>query len=109
MGYDTPILSNENLTEAILRLPTFLRREFFKATRDSNILDGTVNLITLEKWLNEKLKSMFNPLADIVSNEEEKLKVIKKTSFKSHTINTLKKDTTKDNKTGNNEVDKVMT
>ena len=109
MGYDTPILSNENLTEAILRLPTFLRREFFKATRDSNMLDGTVNLITLEKWLNEKLKSMFNALADIISNEEEKLKVIKKTSFKSRTINTLKKDTTKDNKTENNEVDKVMT
>ena len=49
MGYDTPILSNENLTKVILRLPTFLRREFFKATGDSNMLDGSVNLITLEK------------------------------------------------------------
>ena len=45
MGYDTPILSNENLTKAILRLPTFLRREFFKATRDSNMVDSSVNLI----------------------------------------------------------------
>ena len=85
MGYDTPILSSENLTKAILRLPTFLRREFFKATGDSNMLDGSVNLITLEKWLNEKLKSMFNPPADIILNEEEKLKDIKKSSFqKSH-------------------------
>ena len=55
MGYDTLILSNENLTKAILRLPTFLRREFFKTTRDSNMLDGSANLITLEKWFNEKL------------------------------------------------------
>ena len=77
MGYDRPILSNENLTEAILRLPTFLRHAFFKATRDSNMLDGSVNLITFEKWLNQKLKSMFNLLADIISNEEEKLKDIK--------------------------------
>ena len=42
------------------------------------MLDRSVNLIALEKWLNENLKSMFNPLADIISNEEEKLKYIKK-------------------------------
>ena len=33
------------------------------------MLDGSVNLITLEKWLNEKLSYTFNPLADIISNE----------------------------------------
>ena len=58
------------------------------------MLDGSVNLITLEKWLNEKLKSMFNPLADISLNEQEKLKDIKKTPFKSRTINTLQNETT---------------
>ena len=42
------------------------------------MLDRSVNLIALEKWLNENLKSMFDPLADIISNEEEKLKYIKK-------------------------------
>ena len=42
------------------------------------MLDRSVNLIPLEKWLNENLKSMFKPLADIISNEEEKLKYIKK-------------------------------
>ena len=52
------------------------------------MLDRSVNLIALEKWLNENLKSMFKPLADIISNEEEKLKYIKKSSFKSRTINT---------------------
>ena len=108
MSYDTPILSKENLTKAILRLPTFLRREFFKTTGDSNMLDGSANLNTLEKWLNEKLKSVFNPLADVILNEEEKLKDIKKAPFKSRTINTLQNETTKDNKTENNEVDKIM-
>ena len=78
MGYETPILANENLTKTILRLPTFLRRNFFKAIRDSNMLDGSVNLITLEKSFNEKLKSMFNPPGDIISNQEEKLKDVKK-------------------------------
>ena len=51
---------------------------------------------------------MFNTLADIISNEEEKLKRIKKTSL-SRKINALKKDITKDNKTENTKVDKVMT
>ena len=66
------------------------------------MLDGSSKLITLEKWPNENLKSMFNLLADIISNEEEKLKDIKKT-VKSRTMNTLQNQTTKDNKTENND------
>ena len=72
------------------------------------MLDGSSKLITLEKWPNENLKSMFNLLADIIWNEEEKLKDIKKT-VKSRTMNTLQNQTTKDNKTENNVVDKIMT
>ena len=71
-----------------MRLPTFLRREFFKTTIDSNMLDGSANFITSEKWLDEKLKSMFNRLADIISNQGGK---------------------TNDNKTENDQFDKVMT
>ena len=52
---------------------------------------------------------MFNALADIISNEEEKTKRRKKNSFKSGIINTFKKDSTKDNKTESNKVNKVMT
>ena len=66
------------------------------------MLDGSSKLITLEKWPNENLKSMFNLLADIISNEEEKLKDIKKT-VKSRTMNTLQNQTTNDNKTENND------
>ena len=72
------------------------------------MLDGSSKLITLEKWPNENLKSMFNLLADIIWNEEEKLKDIKKT-VKSRTMNTLQNQTTRDNKTENNAVDKIMT
>ena len=51
---------------------------------------------------------MFNLLADIIWNEEEKQKDKKKT-VKSRTMNTLQNQTTKDNKTENNAVDKIMT
>ena len=69
MGYCTPVLSN-----SFIRLPSFLRRDFFKARKNSNIFDGSLNLITLENWLDKKLKSPFNPLAHIISNEEDKQK-----------------------------------
>ena len=89
MGYCTPILSNDNLTKVIMRLPSFLRRNFFKATKNSNMLDGSVNLITLENWLDKKLKSLFNPLADIISNEEDKQKE-RKFSHKNRLTNNMK-------------------
>ena len=49
-------------------------QDFFKAAKNSNMLDGSVNLITLENWCDKKLKSLFNLLADIISNEEDKNK-----------------------------------
>ena len=100
MGYCTPILINDNLTKAIIRLPSFLRRDFFKATKNSNMLDGSLNLITLENWLDKKLKSLFNPLADIISNEEDKPKE-KKFSQKNGITNNMNvlKDKGNDNLT----------
>ena len=38
------------------------------------MLDGSVDLITLENWLKKKLKSLLNPLADIILNKEDKQK-----------------------------------
>ena len=35
MGYETPLLSSDNLTKALMRLPLSLQQDFFKATRDS--------------------------------------------------------------------------
>ena len=48
MRYFTPMLSNDNLTKAIIRLPSVLLRDFFNATKISSMLDGSVNRITLE-------------------------------------------------------------
>ena len=67
MGYETPLLSSDNLAKALMRLPLYLQQDFFKATRDSNLIDGSVNLIVFEKWLDKKLKILFNPLADIIA------------------------------------------
>ena len=52
------------------------------------MLDGCLNLITLENWLDKKLKSLFNPLADIISNEEDRQKE-KKFSQKNRITNNM--------------------
>ena len=31
-------------------------QDFFKAAKNSNMLDGSVNLITLENWFDKKIK-----------------------------------------------------
>ena len=41
---------------------SFLRRDVFKTTKNSNMLDGRLNFIKLENRLEKKLKSLFNPL-----------------------------------------------
>ena len=54
-----------------MRLPYSLCQEFFKVTRDCNLIDGSVNLIVFENWLEKKLKTYFNPLgADIIVAED---------------------------------------
>ena len=67
MGYETPLLSSDNLTKALIGLPFKLQQDFFKATRDSYLIDGSVNLIVFEKQLHKKLKTLFNPLEDIIA------------------------------------------
>ena len=34
---------------------------------NDSIIDGSVNLIVFEKWLDKKLKTLFNPLTDIIA------------------------------------------
>ena len=53
MGYKSPIFSSENLTKAILRLPLHLRSQFYKFTIESNLMDGSVNLLVFETWLDD--------------------------------------------------------
>ena len=56
-----------------MRLPFYLQRDFFQVTKDFNMLDGSINFVTLEKWLDKQIKSLFNPLADIISDKKENL------------------------------------
>ena len=46
ISYETPLLY-ENLSKAIATLLHNLRQNFFKATRNSHLLDGSINLIGL--------------------------------------------------------------
>ena len=74
MGYENPILFYENLFKAVTHLPNYLRRQFFKATRDCDLTDGTINLLTFENWLEKQIKDLFNPLAEIISIQEARTK-----------------------------------
>ena len=55
-------------------LPNYLRAQFFKATRDCNLTDGTINLLTFQNWLERWIKDLFNPLAEIISIQEARTK-----------------------------------
>ena len=52
------------------------------------MLNCILNLITLENWLDKKLKSLFNSLADIILNKEYKQKA-KKFSQKNRITNNM--------------------
>ena len=70
MGYEDPLLFSESITKALMLLPYNLRQYLFKATRDCNLIDGRVNLIVLENWLERKLRTYFSPLADIIAPKD---------------------------------------
>ena len=72
--YKVPIFLSDNLTKAIIRLPYQLRERFYKFTKVTNLIDGSINLATFEKWFKDQLKTFFNPLADIIINKEHMLK-----------------------------------
>ena len=68
IGYDK-LLTNENLVKVLSVLPIKYQSEFFKHTKDFNMLDGTINLTTLGQWLGKQLQIVFSPLANILAAE----------------------------------------
>ena len=51
-----------------------MQQDFFKATRNSNLIDGSINLVGLADWLKGCLETYFKPLAEIVAfQDQEKL------------------------------------
>ena len=70
MGYQNPILFCENLYKAVTLLPNYLRTQFYKATRDCDLTDGTTNLLSFGSWLEKRIKDLFNPSAEIIAIQE---------------------------------------
>ena len=71
ISYKTPLLSYENLPKAIATLPHNLLEDFFKTTRNSNLLDGSINLIGLPDCLEGRLKIYLNLLAETVAFQDQ--------------------------------------
>ena len=71
IAYDVPIKSSENLAKALICLPHSIRNEFYKATRNFDLLDGDADLIFLGKWLENRVKSFFNPVASIITAQQK--------------------------------------
>ena len=94
VSYKIPIFLSENWTKAIICLPYQLHRRFYKFTEESNWIDGGINLVTLEKWLKDQLKTSFSSLTDININKEHMLEnryqIAKLTSR--HSIHSLETD-----------------
>ena len=70
IGYESPLLSSENLTKTISLLSPVLRQVFYKSTDSSTLTNESVNLIVFEQWLEKKLKQYFNPIAGIIAADE---------------------------------------
>ena len=54
--------------------PNYLRTQIFKVTRDCNLANGTINLLTFKNWLERQIKDLFNPLTKIISIQEATMK-----------------------------------
>ena len=105
IGYDTPLTLYENLVKALLVLPIKYQSEFLKHTKYFNMLDGTINVTTLEQWLEKQLQIIFNPLASILAaetkNNKENEKQIKNQKLHdslSKSLNAISGSPTRDNK-----------
>ena len=59
-GIQIANLFQRNLTKAILCLPLHSRSQFYKFTRDRNLVDGCINLLLFKKWLDDQIKKRKN-------------------------------------------------
>ena len=90
--------------EALSVLLIKYQSQFFKHTKDFNMLDGIINLTTLEQWLEKQLQIFFNPLANILPVEiknkqnEKQIKNPKLHDSSSKSLNTISGSPTRDNK-----------
>ena len=105
IGYGTPLTSYKNLVKALSVLAIKYQSQFFKHTKDFNMLDGTINLTTLEQWLEKQLQIIFNPFANIlaaeIKNNKQNGRQIKKQKLHdslSKSLNAISGSPTRDNR-----------
>ena len=98
LGYDTPLYSFDTVTKALLCLPYALRKKFYKSTKDSSLVDWSLNLIMFERWLEKQLKAYFNQLVDVIATQEitNKKGNLKSSSDTRHVNNVFDKDDLKE-------------
>ena len=66
MVYNSAIQSVENVTKAVMRLPRFMRSQFYKDFKDSTYDSNDSNLEYFEKWIADRFTEIFNPIAAII-------------------------------------------
>ena len=61
MGYHTSLYSIDNISKAVQLLPNSMRQSFYRFSKD--LLETEVlSLIEFERWLDSKIKELFNPI-----------------------------------------------
>ena len=73
MGYTSTLTSIKNITRAVQRLPNYLRQTFYRHTKEI-IETEVIPLLEFELWLGNRIKELFNPIANIIASQESNRK-----------------------------------
>ena len=60
--------STKKITKAVMCLPKNLRTSYYKGLDETNFNENNINLISLERWLANKIHSPFNPIATLIES-----------------------------------------
>ena len=69
MGYSSTLTSIEYITKAVQRLPNYPRQTFYRHSREI-IETEVISLLEFELWLGNRMKELYNPIADIIASQE---------------------------------------
>ena len=73
MGFSSTLTFIKNMTKAVQRLPNYLCKTFYRHTGE--IIETEIILpLDYELWLGNRMKELFNPIADIIASHESNQK-----------------------------------
>ena len=73
MGNISTLTSIEDITKAVQFLPNYLRQTFYRHTREIIEIE-VISLLEFELWLENRMKELFNLIADIIASQESNRK-----------------------------------